>query len=311
MTGRLNVGRKSGKLPLVRLVTCGLRNWEGREGLDQHPACAHIVRGSCRGVVMRESAAIRQDTPKLVSDLLDGLQEPRTPYISPTRFGELAGVSQGTIARLAGVHRNTVRVNPASEPLQDRLREMIKIITSAVELTGDVEKAFFWFRNEPIADYKRKTAATLVAEGHAGRGPDPLKISGTGRLGNRQQACIVSCLLSLSPSEMVLPTAERSRCGRRTEGGSIGRESRRLYLSDSPPRARGLEHAPPRRLSRNTDRILPSFRRVPSWPIRFRSTSCRLFRRLRRCACRPLSPPGAVTGSTLLGSSEGCPRPGG
>jgi len=117
---------------------------------------------------MRESGAIRQNTPKLVSDLLDGLQEPRTPYISPARFGELAGLSQGTIARLAGVHRNTVRVNPASEPLQDRLREMIKIITSAVELTGNVEKAFFWFRNEPIADYKRKTAAELVADGHAG-----------------------------------------------------------------------------------------------------------------------------------------------
>ena len=137
-------------------------------GLVKNYACAHIVHGSCGGFMMRESAAIRQNTPKLVSDLLDGLREPRTTYISPARFGELAGLSQGTIARLAGVHRNTVRVNPASEPLQDRLREMIKIITSAVELTGDVEKAFFWFRNEPIADYKRKTAADLVAEGHAG-----------------------------------------------------------------------------------------------------------------------------------------------
>ena len=116
---------------------------------------------------MRESATIGRDAPRLVSDLLDGLQEPRTPYISPTRFGQRAGLSQGTIARLAGVHRNTVRANPASEPLQDRLREMIKIVASAGELTGDVEKAFFWFRNEPIADYRQKTAAELVAEGHA------------------------------------------------------------------------------------------------------------------------------------------------
>ena len=70
------------------------------------------------------------------------------------------------MARLAGVHRNTVRGNPASEQLQDRLRGIIKIIISAVELTGDVEKALYWFRNEPIADYRRKTAAELVAEGH-------------------------------------------------------------------------------------------------------------------------------------------------
>lgn len=123
---------------------------------------------SCKVCSTSEVSVIGLNTQKLVSDLLDGLQEPRTPYISPIRFGERAGLSQGTIARLAGVHRNTVRVNPASELLQDRLREMIKIITSAIELTGDVEKAFFWFRNEPIADYKQKTAAELVAEGHAG-----------------------------------------------------------------------------------------------------------------------------------------------
>lgn len=103
-----------------------------------------------------------------MSAFLDDLQEPRTPYISPARFAARSGLSQGTLARLAGVHRNTVRLNPASEALQDRLREMIRIITTAAELTGDVEKALYWFRNEPIADYRGRTAADLVAEGHAG-----------------------------------------------------------------------------------------------------------------------------------------------
>ena len=117
---------------------------------------------------MARAAALakpRRDA-QLVSGFLDSIQEPRTPFISPTRFAERSGLSHNALARLAGVHRNTVRGNPASEQLQDRLRGMIKIITSAVELTGDIDKALYWFRNEPIADYRRKTAAELVAEGH-------------------------------------------------------------------------------------------------------------------------------------------------
>ena len=109
-----------------------------------------------------------RDAPQLVSAFLDDLQEPRTPYISPARFAARSGLSQGTLARLAGVHRNTVRLNPASEALQDRLREMIRIITAAAELTGDIDKALYWFRNEPIVDYRGRTAADLVGEGHAG-----------------------------------------------------------------------------------------------------------------------------------------------
>ena len=117
---------------------------------------------------MDASAALRRNAPRLVSAFLDSLQEPRTPYISPARFAARSGLSQGALARLAGVHRNTVRLNPASEALQDRLREMVGIIASAAELTGDVEKALYWFRNERIADYRGRTAADLVAEGHAG-----------------------------------------------------------------------------------------------------------------------------------------------
>jgi len=35
-------------------------------------------------------------------------------------------------------------------------------------MTGDIDKAIYWFRNEPIADYRHKTAADLVAEGQLG-----------------------------------------------------------------------------------------------------------------------------------------------
>ena len=43
---------------------------------------------------------------------------------------------------------------------------MIRAISAATALTGDVDKALYWFLNEPIADYRHRTAAELVAEGH-------------------------------------------------------------------------------------------------------------------------------------------------
>ena len=100
-----------------------------------------------------------------ISGFVDSLQEPRTPYISPKRLSQALGVKVASLAELTGVHRNTLR-NPASERLQSRMREMVKVISAATELTGDVDKAIYWYRNEPIADYGHRTAAELVAEGH-------------------------------------------------------------------------------------------------------------------------------------------------
>jgi hypothetical protein len=40
------------------------------------------------------------------------------------------------------------------------------VISAATELTGNVDKAIYWYRNEPITDYGHRTAAELVADGH-------------------------------------------------------------------------------------------------------------------------------------------------
>ncbi len=99
-----------------------------------------------------------------VSGFVQSLQEPSTPYISPKRLSAALGVPAQSFAALTGIHRNTLR-NPASERLQGKLREILKAITAAAELTGDVEKAIYWYRNEPIGDYGYRTAAELVAQG--------------------------------------------------------------------------------------------------------------------------------------------------
>ena len=101
----------------------------------------------------------------LVSGFVQSLQEPKMPFISPKRFSAALGVQIANLADLTGVHRNTLR-NPSSERLQNKMREMVKVISAAASLTGDISKAIYWFRNEPIADYDQNTAAELVAAGH-------------------------------------------------------------------------------------------------------------------------------------------------
>lgn len=115
------------------------------------------------------SAAIEQALSlddRLLSELMDKVRAPRAPYISPLRFSEMTGIGVTSLARYAGVHRNTVSRRPQSEKLQARLQDMLKAIAAASEATQDLSKAIYWFCNEPIADYRYKTPIELVSEGH-------------------------------------------------------------------------------------------------------------------------------------------------
>ncbi len=102
---------------------------------------------------------------KLDTTLFGRLREPSTPYLSPARFAKLAGLSVQSLASMTGVHRNTLSQHPGSPKVQESLRAMVKVISSATELTGDTDRAICWFMNEPIADYRHQTAAELVAAG--------------------------------------------------------------------------------------------------------------------------------------------------
>ncbi|MFH6786931.1 MULTISPECIES: antitoxin Xre/MbcA/ParS toxin-binding domain-containing protein [Methylobacterium] len=116
---------------------------------------------------MTTTAEVRRGHPNtLISQFLGEVQEPRQSYISSERFAERLGMSKMALAKVAGVHRNTLHANPNSEQLQDRLREITKILMSASELTGDIETATYWLKNEPIKDYRGKTPIELVASGH-------------------------------------------------------------------------------------------------------------------------------------------------
>ena len=88
-----------------------------------------------------------------------------TVTLSPERYIELFGVDLQTLANQAHVHRNTLRRAPGSESVQRFLREVLRVIRAAADLSGDIERALFWYRNEPLPPFEYKTAERLVSEG--------------------------------------------------------------------------------------------------------------------------------------------------
>ncbi len=66
--------------------------------------------------------------------------------ISARRFAVALQIDMPTLAQLAGVDRNAVR----SERMQRFLQDAIKVIQAAADVSGDVQQALSWYRNEPL-----------------------------------------------------------------------------------------------------------------------------------------------------------------
>jgi hypothetical protein len=93
------------------------------------------------------------------------LKDPASPLLSPKRFSRALHIDLQTLADQAHVHRNTLTRAPGSRGVQDFLREALRLIKAATDLNGDLDKALFWYRNEPLSAFGYKTAEQLAAEG--------------------------------------------------------------------------------------------------------------------------------------------------
>jgi hypothetical protein len=87
------------------------------------------------------------------------------PALSPKRFSQALNIDLQMLAKQAHVHRNTITRAPGSRGVQDFLREALRIIKAATDLNGDLNKALFWYRHEPLSVFGYKTAERLVSEG--------------------------------------------------------------------------------------------------------------------------------------------------
>lgn len=117
---------------------------------------------------MADTAVI--DVPMLggtYQHFIDYLRDPDTsaPVLSPKRFTQALNIDLQMLAEQAHVHRNTISRAPGSRGVQDFLREALRIIKAATDLTGDLHRALFWYRTEPLAVFGYKTAERLASEG--------------------------------------------------------------------------------------------------------------------------------------------------
>lgn len=85
--------------------------------------------------------------------------------ISPRRFGQALSLDMQTLAAKAHVHRNTISRAPGTESVQGFLRESVRVMRAAADIAGSVEKAIFWFKNNPLPTFDYKTPQDLVSEG--------------------------------------------------------------------------------------------------------------------------------------------------
>lgn len=95
------------------------------------------------------------------------LRDPDTPgpMLSPKNFSLALQIDLQTLADQAHVHRNTISRAPASQGVQRFLRDALKVIKASSDISGDVRRALFWYRNEPLSAFDYKTAEQLVSEG--------------------------------------------------------------------------------------------------------------------------------------------------
>lgn len=97
---------------------------------------------------------------------LDFLNDDSAPAtISPRRFGQVLSLDMQTLAAKAHVHRNTISRAPNAESVQGYLRESVRAMRAAADIAGSVEKAIFWFKNNPLPPFDYKTPQDLVSEG--------------------------------------------------------------------------------------------------------------------------------------------------
>jgi hypothetical protein len=107
--------------------------------------------------------------PSLVRDFPSFLESLKADdshtALSPEKLADELEVPMQKLASLARVHRNTVSLSPNSPKLQDAMVDVVRVLSAAHALTGDINRALFWFRNQPIADFDHYTPMQLVEQG--------------------------------------------------------------------------------------------------------------------------------------------------
>lgn len=77
----------------------------------------------------------------------------------------LLELQEQELARLASVHRNTMRLHPESPRVQATLIDLMQLLSEVVALQPDLQRAVFFLKNAPIAAFSHKSLLQIFAEG--------------------------------------------------------------------------------------------------------------------------------------------------
>ena len=93
------------------------------------------------------------------------LRAPGAPLIAPDRFAAALRLRQQDLALLAHVHRTTVTDAPTNAKLQQYMRNTLRVLSAAMDVTGDRDRAIHWYRNTPSPEFEHRSAEQLVSAG--------------------------------------------------------------------------------------------------------------------------------------------------
>ena len=78
-------------------------------------------------------------------------------------------ITKPVLAAAAGIAKESVsRKDRLKQPkTQAELRDFLEILNRIEDWAGGIDRAFAWYRSEPLPSFGDRTAADLVAAGHA------------------------------------------------------------------------------------------------------------------------------------------------
>lgn len=92
-------------------------------------------------------------------------EESSRTALSPARLAEALDLPLEKLASLARVHRTSVSLSPTSAKLQEAMADVVRVLSAAHQLSGNLDAALFWFRNQPIPEFDHYTPLQLVEQG--------------------------------------------------------------------------------------------------------------------------------------------------
>lgn len=85
--------------------------------------------------------------------------------MSPKRFAAALNLDLKDVAAQAHVQPSTLIDTPSSASVQRYLKDALRVLRAAFDLSNDMEKAALWYRSERLPVFGNRTAGELVSDG--------------------------------------------------------------------------------------------------------------------------------------------------